>query len=391
LLLGISAWAYVRRQGEAVDELVTEAVERGGVASTVTASGTVNPVTTVQVGTYVSGPIQAIYADFNSRVTKGQVVAKIDPAPFQVKVASAQAAVATAAARVDKDRADLGLKKLTLERNRHLLERRLISQNDLDTASSNYDQALAQLALDQAAVQQARADLEAARINLGYTDIASPVDGIVVSRNVDVGQTVAASFQTPTLFLIAQDLTKMQVDTSVSEADIGGVAVGQSAAFQVDAYLGKEFPGEVVQVRIAPTTVQNVVTYDVVIGVDNPRLELRPGMTATVTITTARREGVLKIPQRALRFRPRRPAGEPEASSEGGSPGRASAVYVVEPGGRLKRVGVELGVRDDRSAELVSGGLKEGDALAVAYKRLESGSSPQQAPPSFVGGRRGFR
>ncbi|HEX9641689.1 MAG TPA: biotin/lipoyl-binding protein, partial [Candidatus Krumholzibacteria bacterium] len=173
MLLGVSAYAYFRHHESDGDGFVTERVERGIVASTVTASGTVNPVTNVQVGTYVSGPITAIYADFNSRVTKGQVVAKIDPAPFQVKVAAAQAAVATAEAKVSKDRADLELKRLTLERNRQLLERKLISQNDLDTAKSNYDQAIAQLALDQAGVKQAEADLDSARINLGYTDIAS--------------------------------------------------------------------------------------------------------------------------------------------------------------------------------------------------------------------------
>jgi HlyD family secretion protein len=392
LLLGVSAYAYFRHHESDGDGFVTERVERGTVASTVTASGTVNPVTSVQVGTYVSGPIKAIYADFNSAVTNGQVVAKIDPAPFQVKVASAQAAVATAEAKVNKDRADLELKRLTLERNRQLLKRTLISQNDVDTAKSNYDQAVAQLALDQAGVKQAQADLESARINLGYTDITSPVDGIVVSRNVDVGQTVAASFQTPTLFLIAQDLTKMQVDTNVSESDIGGVQLGQPAVFHVDAYPAKDFPGNVVQVRNAPTMVQNVVTYDVVIGVDNPNLELRPGMTATVAITTARRDGVLKVSQRALRFRPQRPAGEAQASDARSKPPGAdgSVVYVMRPDGRLEPARVELGIRDDRFAELVSGDLEEGDALAVAYKRPESTASSSQGPPSFAGSRRGF-
>jgi HlyD family secretion protein len=391
LLLGAGVYAYSRHQEPDGDGFVTERVERGTVASTVTASGTVNPVTSVQVGTYVSGPIKAIYADFNSAVTKGQVVAKIDPAPFQVKVASAQAAVATAEAKVNKDRADLELKRLTLERNRQLLERTLISQNDVDTAKSNYDQAVAQLALDQAGVKQAKADLESARINLGYTDITSPVDGIVVSRNVDVGQTVAASFQTPTLFLIAQDLTKMQVDTNVSESDIGGVQAGQPAAFHVDAYPDRDFSGKVVQVRNAPTTLQNVVTYDVVVGVDNPDLELRPGMTATATITTARRDGVLKVSQRALRFRPADAAPQPPARSPAPREEHGAGVWVVRPDGSLRRVDVQLGIRDDRFAELVSGDLEEGDALAVAYKRPDSAAnSAGGGPPSFAGGRRGF-
>ncbi|MGH3055488.1 MAG: efflux RND transporter periplasmic adaptor subunit, partial [Gaiellaceae bacterium] len=190
---------------------ITEPIERGAIVSTVTAAGTVNPVTTVQVGTYVSGPISALYADFNSRVKKGQRVAKIDAAPFQVKVQEADANLANARAKVDKDRADLELKRLTLERDRELHATDLIALSDLDTAKSNYDQAVAQLALDHAGVKQAEASLQEARINLNYTDITSPVDGVVVSRSVDVGQTVAASFQTPTLFLIAQDLTKMQV------------------------------------------------------------------------------------------------------------------------------------------------------------------------------------
>jgi HlyD family secretion protein len=271
------AYAFWGQQSETGhDSYVTETLGRGPVTSTVIATGVVNPVTTVQVGTYVSGPIIAIDVDFNSQVRKGQRVAKIDPAPFQVKVRSAEANLANARAKVVKSRADLDLKRLTFERNGELRTKDLIAQNDLDTAKSNYDQAVAQLALDAAAVKQAEASLEEARINLNYTDISSPVDGVVVSRNVDVGQTVAASFQTPTLFLIAQDLTHMQVDASVSESDIGTVRDGQSAVFGVDAFPGREFVGKVVQVRNAPVTVQNVVTYDVVIAVANPDLELKP-------------------------------------------------------------------------------------------------------------------
>src|SRR3989449_1021946 len=209
--------------GTAPASYVTTAVDRGPIEQTVNATGTVNPVSTVQVGTYVSGPIQAIDVNFNSPVKKGQRVAKIDPAPFAVKVREAEASLKNAQAKVVGDRADTRLKKLLLERNRTLLARNLVAQNDLDTAETAYEQALAQLALDQAGVAQAEASLEEAQVNLRYTDILSPVDGVVVSRNVDVGQTVAASFQTPTLFLIAQDLTKMQVDTNVSESDVGRV------------------------------------------------------------------------------------------------------------------------------------------------------------------------
>ncbi len=396
LLLAAGGYAYWRyAQGDGQGGYVTEAVERGSIASTVIATGTVNPVTTVQVGTYVSGPIQALYADFNSPVKKGQLVAKIDPAPFQVKVLQAEADVANNRAKVEKDQADLELKKLTLARNRELLKKNLISQNDLDTAKSNYDQAVAQLALDQASIKQSLAALQEARINLNYTDITSPVDGVVVSRSVDVGQTVAASFQTPTLFLIAQDLTKMQVDTNVSESDIGAVAVNQPATFTVDAYPGKPFNGIVAQVRNAPITVQNVVTYDVVIAVDNPDLELKPGMTATVNITTAQHDDVLKIPLRAVRFNPeRKPAAEPTESSRDGAESRRDvtrrnpAVWLMQADGSLQKVDVKLGIRNDQYAELLSDHINPGDELAVAFRRSGSKRTTMN-PPSFPGaGRR---
>jgi len=387
VLVAVGGYLYWGRAAREADSgYVTENVDRGAVASTVTATGTVNPVTTVQVGTYVSGPIQALFADYNSPVTKGQRVAKIDPATFQVKVLSAEAALANARAKVLKSRADLELKKLTLQRNRELRDRSLIAQNDLDTAKSDYDQAVAQLALDQAAVQQAEASLQEARINLAFTDILSPVDGVVVSRNVDVGQTVAASFQTPTLFLIAQDLTKMQVDSNVSESDIGEVRVGQPASFTVDAYPGEPFHGAVVQVRNAPTTVQNVVTYDVVVGVDNPDLKLKPGMTATVSIVTAQRDDVVRIPVRALRFNPERKkvAATPRPGSDG-TPRGTPRVWTLDADGALRHVEVHLGVRNDQYAELLSDQLHPGDQLAVAFRRVEQ-QEPAQ-PPGFAGRR----
>ena len=380
---GYAYWRHADREAEG--EYVTATVERGSIASTVTATGTVNPVSTVQVGTYVSGPIKSIYVDFNSPVKKGQLVAKIDPAPFQVKVAEAEANLANARAKVEKDRADLKFKQLTLQRNRDLLAKNLIAQNDMDTAKSNYDQAVAQLDLDKAGVNQAAASLQEARINLGYTDITSPVDGVVVSRNVDVGQTVAASFQTPTLFLIAQDLTKMQVDTNVSESDIGGVRKGQEASFTVDAYAGRTFHGTVAQVRNAPITVQNVVTYDVVIAVDNPDLALKPGMTATATITTAHADDVLKIPVRALRFSPSRKLGAEETPT---STTRAQhgppTVWVVQRDGSLQNVTIETGIRNDDEAEVVSGALQRGAQLALAFRH--SGQRTEALrPPSFAG------
>jgi len=364
--------------GKAPAGYVTVAVDRGPIEQAVNATGTVNPVTTVQVGTYVSGPIQAIDVTFNSPVKKGQRVAKIDPAPFAVKVREAEATVKNAQAKVGGDRADVRLKKLLLERNRALLARNLIARNDVDTAETAYEVASAQLALDQAAVALAQGSLEEAKVNLRYTDIVSPVDGVVVSVNVAVGQTVAASFQTPTLFLIAGDLTKMQVDTNVSESDVGRVREGQPTTFTVDAYPGQPFHGKVAQVRNAPITVQNVVTYDVVIAVENAGLELKPGMTANVSVTTAKRDQALRIPVRALRFRP-------VGGGTGTRDARAqeeSAVYVLAPEGALHRVEVEAGIRDNQHAELLQGDLHEGDPIVVGLQR-EGRDAP--APPKLKG------
>jgi len=382
-LLAVAGYAYWTHGDEGNGGYVTVPIERGVIASTVTATGTVNPVSTVQVGTYVSGPIRAIDVDFNSPVKKGQRVAKIDPASFQVKVQQADANLASARGKVEKDRADLEFKRLTLQRNRELRDRNLISQNDVDTAKSNYDQAVAQVTLDAAGVKQAQAALDESRINLAYTDITSPVDGVVVSRNVDVGQTVAASFQTPTLFLIAQDLTKMQVDTNVSESDIGDVRKGQPASFTVDAYPGKEFHGTVAQVRNAPISIQNVVTYDVVIAVANSDLALKPGMTATVALTTAERTDVLRISLRALRFNPERKQERPDetpSSRRDGSKRSSPAVWLVQPDGSARKVDVQLGGRNDQFAELISDGLHEGDQIAVAFEHQQNRSARQTSP-----------
>src|SRR5690349_674167 len=297
------------RRSETARPYVTQPVDRGPITARVTATGTVNPVKTVQVGTYVSGPIQAITVDFNSPVTSGQLLAKIDPRPFQMKLDAATASLANARARLAKDRADLALKSVTLRRTRDLRRGGIVSENDLDVAVSQAEQARAQVALDEADIGNQAAALREAEVNLGYTEITSPVDGVVVARNVDVGQTVAATFQTPTLFLVAEDLTKMQVSASVSESDIGPIAVGQEVAFSVDAYPASSFVGRVEQVRNAPVTVQNVVTYDVIVSVDNADLRLKPGMTANVTIATATRPDALRVSTSALRFRPPAPEG----------------------------------------------------------------------------------
>jgi HlyD family secretion protein len=369
LLLAGAAWAYWHRGGADEDTAyITATVERGPVTAIVTATGEVNPVTTVQVGTYVSGPIQAIDVDFNSPVQKGQRVAKIDPAPFQVKVQRAEANLATADARVAQAKADLEFKTANFDRSRRLLGTNVVAQNEYDEARSAREQAVALVALAQASVRQAQAELEEARINLAYTDITSPVDGVVVSRTVDVGQTVAASFQTPTLFLIARNLTEMQVNTAVSESDIGAVHEGQPASFTVDAYPGRDFRGTVKQVRNAPTTVQNVVTYDVIVGVDNPDLALKPGMTATVRLETAHVDDALRLPLRALTFVP---PGEGDHQRDG------DGVWRLDADGALAHVTVRTGVRDDAHVAITDGALKPGDVVALA---LDKAVGPREGP-----------
>jgi HlyD family secretion protein len=361
---------------------VTAPVTRGTIVRAVTATGTVNPVITVQVGSYVSGPIQALYADFNSTVKKGQLIAKIDPRPFQVKVAEAKAALDNAKAQLRKDRADRDYKKLTYERNRALLKSNAVSQDTVDSSRSAYEQAEAQVKLDEAAIEQDQASLREAEINLDYTNIVSPVDGTVVSRNVDVGQTVAASFQTPTLFLIAQDLTKMQVDASVSESDIGDVRTGQGAEFTVDAYGDREFEGTVGQVRQAPITVQNVVTYDVVVNVPNPELLLKPGMTANVTIVTARRDNVVRVPMEALRFSPKGLAVRDGAATGATSPSRHARVWVPDGVG-IKPISITTGLDDGSNVELLGGELRPGDMVVTDEIRAAAPKSRSSSVPHF--------
>ena len=348
---------------------ITAAVTRGPLVRSVTATGTVNPVTTVQVGTYVSGPIVAIKADFNSAVKAGQLIAKIDPRPFAAQVDLSMAALANAHAQLTKDQANLAYQKITYQRDQALRHENVISQDQVDSQFNTYNQAIAQIALDQAAIQQQQASLKAAQLNLYYTNIISPVDGTVVSRNVDVGQTVAASYQTPTLFLVARDLTKMQVDSNVSESDVGNIRVGQPVDFTVDAYPTRTFAGTVAQVRQAPITVQNVVTYDVVINVANPELLLMPGMTANLTIVEARRADVLRVPLRALAFAPRR-HGSASSTADPAASEHSARVFIVGDNGRPHPVPITRGLDDGTYAEVLSGDLKEGDQ--VITDRLRS-------------------
>jgi HlyD family secretion protein len=344
---------------------LTAAATRGDVIRTVTATGTVNPVLTIIVGTYVSGVIQQISCDYNTPVKQGQICAKIDPRPYQAVVDQDRANLAVARAQLGKDQAALVYAEVTDRRNRQLTAHNYVSQNAADSARSAYEQAKAQVALDQATIEQRQAQLAAAEINLGYTDIVSPVNGTVVSRNVTIGQTVAATFQTPTLFLIATDLTKMEVDTNVSESDVGSVKDGQAASFTVSAFPGRVFRGTVVQVRQSPQTVQNVVTYDVVVSVDNAELVLLPGMTAATTIVTATRTGVLRVPDQALRYTP---AGTPAAA-----PGTAR-VFVLRDG-KPVAVPIETGLDDDTNAEVRGGKLQPGDLVVLGEVRARTGTA----------------
>src|SRR5712691_11136752 len=361
VLGGAAGGGYLYYEGQQQPpRYLTAGVERGAITTTVNATGIVNAVTTVQVGSQVSGTIQKLFVDFNSPVKEGEVIAQIDPAPLATKVAQARANVASAVAAVqvaqattvnskaavetahanvesaratvEKSQVALADARRILDRTKAMVRKSLLAQNDLDTAQATYDGAAAQLKASDAQleatagqlksasaqqrlaeaqeiaaaaqVDQAKAALQAAELDLEHTTIRAPVNGIVVSRSVDVGQTVAASLQAPVLFLIAQDLTQMQVDTNVSEADIGRVRVGQRVTFAVDAYQNITFTGEVTQVRNAPITVQNVVTYDAVVQVANPDLRLKPGMTANVSFLVAERQDVIKVPTAALRFQP---------------------------------------------------------------------------------------
>jgi HlyD family secretion protein len=378
VLLTLAGW-WLLRGRDIAPHYLTATVSRGPVVRSVIATGTVNPVTTVQVGTYVSGPISAIYVDFNSPVKAGQLMAKIDPRPFQAQVDLANAALANASAQLRKDEANLAYQKVTEQRDAELLRQNVVSQDTMDSQVSTYDQAVAQIGLDHAAIGQQQANLKAAELNLYYTNIISPVDGTVVSRNVDMGQTVAASYQTPTLFLVAKDLTQMQVDTNVSESDVGNITNGGRGEFTVDAFPRRTFEGVVTQVRQAPITVQNVVTYDVVITVANPEQLLMPGMTANVTIVTASRDNVIRVPLQALRFSPTK-AEHPANFAGAHSPRQARVWTLVDD--RLTLVPVKLGLDDGDNVELLGDNLKPGDVIVLDQARdLKTAAA---APPSFA-------
>jgi len=345
--LGI--WRWQAGDSKPKLQFETSKVEQGKIIAKVTASGTLSAIVTVQVGSQVSGRIAALYADFNSPVKKGQLIAKIDPPLFQASVDQSRANLAAAQGNLAKAKVQAVDARRQYQRQKELAARQLNAQADLDTAQANADAADAQVTASEGVVAQTRAALQSADVNLAYTNILSPTSGTVISRNVDVGQTVAASLQAPTIFVIAEDLAKMQVDTSVSEADVGRLKSGMSASFTVDAYPGEVFRGQVRQIRNAPQTVQNVVTYDAVIDVDNSELKLKPGMTANVTFVYAEKDDVLKVPNSALRFRPPPSLlGDAKGGGAGGRPGGTGAAGATGGGtvggtGGGQRPGVATG------------------------------------------------
>jgi HlyD family secretion protein len=420
--IGGGAWYYHNR-GESPPEYQTAKVTRGDLTQTVTATGQLNPVRNVQVGSQISGIIMKLNADFNSLVKEGEIIAQLDAGTYRANMNSAEGDLANA-------NAGLELAQVNARRADELFKNKLIAQSD-------YDQTVATLHQAEAQVKIRNAALERAKVDFDRCTIYSPVDGIVISRNVDVGQTVAASMSAPTLYIIANDLTKMQIDANVSEADVGGVEVGQDVDFTVDAFPYRTFHGKVIQVRNSPTTVQNVVTYDTVIEVSNADLKLKPGMTANVAIVVARRENVLKIPNAALRFRPpESPTGEKrtnaappvvaqtartnEAGASGGGdsgrprgrsgpggstggnrsgkpPGERQPLRTVhtligsEPGKtsgdapELKPVQVRLGINDGVMTEVLDG-LAEGDQVVLSLTTPNASATPAGAPANPFGG-----
>lgn len=351
--VGAYTWWHLGRSPAPI--YTTDTVSRGAVTRAVAATGTVNPVLTIIVGSYVSGVIQSLSCDYNTEVKVGQVCAKIDPRPFQSALDQYSGQLVRDQAILEKDRRDLA-------RYQKLAQEDSIARQQAEDQQYVVQQDEGTVKLDQGLV-------ETAKLNLGYTDIVSPVDGTVVSRNVTQGQTVAASFQTPTLFLIATDLKQMQVDTNASESDIGGVKDGQKVAFTVDAYPQRVFQGTVTQVRQSPQTVQNVVTYDAVVGVDNSDLALMPGMTASVQIIVSQRQDVLRVPDQALRY-------APGGSAQGQGQTESPRVFVLREGVPVA-VPVKIGLDDGTFSEVVAGDLKSGDAVITGERVAASGGVPQ--------------
>lgn len=358
LLTGIAG--YYWQDDNVKQEYVTQKLQKGDITEKVTASGIINPISTVNIGTQVSGTIAEIFVDYNSKVTKDQLLARIDPALFEATVAQRAAALNIAKAEVEVVKNDIVYYKKHLDRVKKLNSSQYSADKELESAQRDYNNAIVQLGLKEAQVSQAQAALNSAETELRYTKIISPVDGIVVSKEVEVGQTVAASFQTPTLFNVAEDLTKMQIEASVVEADIAKVEEGQTTEFSVDSFPDETFYGIVTQVRNNPVTTSNVVTYEVIIEIDNKNLKLKPGMTANVDIVTAQKQDVWLAPNQALRF---------YVTDENGITKRYKdkGVWILD-NGKPKRIKIATGVADDDKTEIISNELNDKMMLIVEDK-----------------------
>ena len=365
LILLIIALPFVFKKKEGKAQYLSEPIQKRTITQIVEATGTIEPINTVSIGSQVSGRIDEIFVDFNTHVEKGQQLAQIDTSLFKAQLQQAQANINNAKATLARNEAQLEYDTKTYNRYQNLYDRNLVSKNDLDSAKSAYKSDLAQVASAKAQIMQAQANYATASANMGYTKIVSPVKGIVISKEVEVGQTVAASFQTPTLFMVAEDLTKMRIETSVSEADIGKVKEGQDVEYTLDGYPDNVFKGIVTQVRLSPTTESNVVTYTVVIEVENEESKLLPGMTANVSIITGKKENILTVPNVALKF----------TLADNKQKYDKKGIW-IEKKGKPIRVNIETGVSDDTYSEIISDEIKEGD---VVYTRnLKSGKKAQQ-------------
>lgn len=347
-------------------------VERKTIVQKVEASGTINAVNTVTVGSQVSGMIKNIYVDYNSKVKKGQLLAQIDPSLFQAQVNQARGSLNAAAANYQKTKSTLIYDEANYKRYKELYKKNYVSKNDMELAQVTYRADSAALNANSANIQNTRATLQNNLTNLKYTRIISPIDGVIVSRAVEVGQTVAASFQTPTLFTVAQDLTKMHIEVSVSEADIGKVKEGQRAEYTLDGYPNETFVGTVTQVRLASTTVSNVVTYTVVVGVDNKKNILKPGMTANVSIITGKKDNVLCVDNAAMRFTPKDITGGKKFDKQG--------IWVLRHN-KPQRININTGITDSDYTEVISEEIKDGDSVIVGNS--EKSKSSMQRPPGM--------
>lgn len=345
----------------------TQNVELCTITQFVEASGTINPVNTVSVGSTVSGLIKNIYVDFNSEVKKGQLLAQIDPANFEAQVQQNQAQINNAVANLTKLQAIMDYDKKQYERYKNLYAKNFVAKSELDEKYSTYKSDLAQINAARAQINQYQASLKTAQTNLGYTKIIAPVDGTVISREIDLGQPVAASFQAPELFTIAQDLTKMQIEVSVSEADIGKVKEGQDVTYTLDGYPDSNFEGKVTQVRLSPTTVSNVVTYTVIVDVDNEDLKIKPGMTANVSIITAKSENVICVPNIALKFTP----------TTDGKKYETQGIWILDKN-KPRRINIETGASNDNVTEIISNTINEGDKVITGTLGKDKNKNTQR-------------